>query len=102
MEISQITSTEVEQKIENGETFILKMSASWCGPCKALTEELKKVNNGTPVYDFDVESDVMFSKKMNVRSVPVMKLFKEGKEIHTSVGLKNSMLINSMIVEHIG
>ena len=37
--MEQLTSSQIQEKINNGEDFILKMYATWCGPCKQLTEE---------------------------------------------------------------
>jgi thioredoxin 1 len=94
--MERITSQEVQNKIDNKESFILKMSASWCGPCRQLTEEINKSGVSVPVYEFDVESDVNFSRLMNVRSVPVMKFFKNGIDSATTVGLKPANEIKLM------
>jgi thiol-disulfide isomerase/thioredoxin len=99
--MEQLTSNQIQEKINNGETFVLKMFASWCGPCRQLTEELKKVPLNTTIYEFDVESDINFSKKLGVRNVPVLKFYKEGLDRHTVVGLKPSDVLTSLIVEHI-
>jgi thioredoxin 1 len=99
--MEQLDSTKIKEKINNNETFLLKMMATWCGPCKQLTHEINQVVTDVPIYEFDVESDVMFSKELGVRSVPVMKFFKEGKEVNTTVGLKNSDVITSLIVEYL-
>jgi len=99
--MEQLDSTKIKEKINNNETFLLKMMATWCGPCKQLTHEINQVVTDVPIYECDVESDVMFSKELGVRSVPVMKFFKEGKEVNTTVGLKNSDVITSLIVEYL-
>jgi len=99
--MEQLDSTKIKEKINNNETFLLKMMATWCGPCKQLTHEINQVVTDVPIYEFDVESDVTFSKELGVRSVPVMKFFKEGKEVNTTVGLKNSDVITSLIVEYL-
>jgi predicted DsbA family dithiol-disulfide isomerase len=54
-----------------------------------------------PIYEFDVESDSTFSKELGVRSVPVMKFFKEGSDKHTTVGLKTHDVIMELINEHL-
>ena len=99
--MEQLDSTKIKEKISNNETFLLKMMATWCGPCKQLTHEINQVITDVPIYEFDVESDVLFSKELGVRSVPVMKFFKEGKEVNTTGGLKNSDVITSLIVEYL-
>jgi thioredoxin 1 len=99
--MEQITSEEIQKKLENNESFLLKMMATWCGPCKQLTYEISNVETNIPIYEFDVESDIVFSKNLGVRSVPVMKFYKEGQDVHTTVGLKNSNDITNLINEHI-
>ncbi len=99
--MEQLTSEQIRQKINNNETFLLKMMATWCGPCKQLTYEIENVVTEVPIYEFDVESDITFSKELGVRSVPVMKFFKEGSEKHTTVGLKTHDVIMELINEHL-
>jgi thioredoxin-like negative regulator of GroEL len=99
--MKDITSSEIIEKINNNESFIVKFYATWCGPCKSLTEEFNKIESKVPVYEFDVESDVEFSKSMLVRSVPVLKFFKNGKNTHTNVGLISGNQISLMTEQHI-
>mgnify|MGYP000707331466 CR=1 FL=1 len=42
--MQQLTSEELKQKISNGESFILDLFATWCGPCKVMLGNLEKVN----------------------------------------------------------
>jgi len=99
--MEQLTSSQIQEKINNGEDFILKMYATWCGPCKQLTEELNKITTDVSIYEFDVESDINFSKSLGVRNVPVLKFYKEGVDTHTMVGLKPAQIVSSLILEHI-
>jgi thioredoxin 1 len=96
-----VKSSDIQEKIDNNESFVLKMSASWCGPCKVLSEEMVKVESDVPIYDFDVESDVEFSQKFKIRNVPTTKLFKNGEEVFTFLGLKSADSISTLINEHI-
>ena len=99
--MKEISVSELKQKIQNKETMLVSFSASWCGPCKMLKEELKKVESSTPIYKIDVEEDIDFSRQYSVRSVPTMKMFKEGSVISTTVGLRSAPEINKLITESI-
>jgi thioredoxin 1 len=66
-----------------------------------LKEELKKVTSNTPIYKIDVEEDINFSREYMVRSVPTMKMFKEGNVVSTTVGLRSSTEINKLITESV-
>jgi thioredoxin 1 len=99
--MQEISVSELKKKIQDKETMLVSFSASWCGPCKMLKEELKKVNSNTPIYKIDVEEDIDFSIQYSVRSVPTMKMFKEGSVVSTTVGLRSAPEINKLITENI-
>lgn len=99
--MKEISVSELKQKIQNKETMLVSFSASWCGPCKMLKEELKKVESATPIYKIDVEEDIDFSRQYSVRSVPTMKMFKEGSVVSTTVGLRSAPEINKLITESV-
>ena len=99
--MQEISVSELKKKIQDKETMLVSFSASWCGPCKMLKEELKKVESSTPIYKIDVEEDIDFSRQYSVRSVPTMKMFKEGSVISTTVGLRSAPEINKLITESV-
>ena len=43
--MEQLTSEQIRQKISNNETFLLKMMATWCGPCKIMLNNLTNFFN---------------------------------------------------------
>ena len=95
--MQQLTSEEIKQKIKEGENFVLDLFAVWCGPCKIMLGNLERVNEslikeseGSPsygIYKYDVESDMEFSKELGIRSVPTIKIFKNGNEVFSQPGV---------------
>jgi thioredoxin 1 len=91
----QLTSTQIKEKLNLKETFILDFYADWCGPCKMMmrniemAEGLLKESNTRqiPIYKFDVESDKDFAAEMGIRSIPTLKVVKEGEIIKTNTGV---------------
>lgn len=55
---------------------IIKFTASWCGPCKALTPILlelsKEYDKRINIYEVDVDEESELSSKFGIRSVPTM------------------------------
>ena len=56
--MQQITAEEIKRKIEQGESFVLDLFATWCGPCKVMLRNLEEVNtslikesDGLPNYN---------------------------------------------------
>jgi thioredoxin 1 len=96
--MQQLTTAELKQKISEGENFVLDLFATWCGPCKIMLNNLTKVNeslikesNGSPVYNiykYDIDTDKDFvMTELGIRSVPTIKIFKEGKEVFSKAGV---------------
>ena len=66
-----------------------------------LKEELNKIQTQTPIYRINAEEDVEFSRVLGIRSVPTMKMFKEGSVVSTTVGLQSAPDINKFITESV-
>jgi len=95
--MEQLTSNDIREKISNGENFVLDLYATWCGPCKVMLNNLGKVNESLisestdrpkySIYKFDVDDDMKFMAELGIRSVPTIKIFKEGSEVFSRAGV---------------
>jgi thioredoxin 1 len=67
---------------------VLRFTASWCQPCKALAQQLEELglDNEVTVVDIDEQSELAI--KHGVRSVPTLVALDNGKEIKRMVGVK--------------
>jgi thioredoxin 1 len=79
----------IEKIIKNG--GILHFTAAWCGPCKALTRtfetnksKFKKINR----FKVDLDDHQELAQKYNIKSVPTILLFKDGKEHKRLIGTR--------------
>ena len=63
---------------------VLKFSATWCGPCRMLTEILKDVEG---ITNIDIDKDQETARKYGIRSVPALVFLKDGVEVHRQVGV---------------
>lgn len=106
--MQQITTEELKQKMQNGENFVLDLFATWCGPCKIMLNNLSKVNeslikesNGSPsynIYKYDIDTDKEFvMTELGIRSVPTIKIFKEGKEVFSKAGVMSPSEVMTLL-----
>jgi thioredoxin 1 len=99
----EISSIELQKKINNGEKIILKLGATWCGPCKMLNPIFEKVSkeNTTEVqmYAMDVDLNREIAMSLGVRSVPTIKVFDGGNVINTKVGVLYEEQIKELVQE---
>ena len=67
---------------------LLKFSASWCQPCKALAANMKYVEFGDVQYeDVDIDENMELAKKFGIRGVPTMVLVEDDVEIKRISGV---------------
>lgn len=77
---------------ENKQTLLVKFSAPWCSPCKALTPLLEKIQpdyNNVEFIEIDITPVVDEISEMGITSVPTVMVFNNGQLVDKSVGLKN-------------
>jgi len=64
--------------------------AEWCGPCKTLAPILKQVKdelgNTVRIVKIDVDKNQPLANRFNVRGVPTMLIFKNGKQLWRESG----------------
>ena len=67
---------------------VIQFSATWCGPCKGLTRtiEANEKDLSTPFYKVDIDDNRELAQRFNVRNVPTLILFKNGKEANRMIG----------------
>jgi thioredoxin 1 len=100
--MTQLTSQELKEKINNKENFMLDLFATWCGPCRVLMGNLgalEKSGEALPmnIYTMDIDSDRDFVMELGIRSVPTLKVYKGGEEVYSNVGvMSQSQLLEVM------
>lgn len=75
---------------------ILRFTASWCQPCKAMAKNLESANLDLPieVVDIDVHDDLAI--EYNIRSVPTLVLIDETEKSRL-IGLQTPQKIKEWI-----
>lgn len=89
--------------VVNGESFdkvvleskipvMVDFWAPWCAPCKAITpivEELADEYNGRVNFaKLNVDDAPLIPPRYGIHSIPTLMLFKDGKPMEQTVGLK--------------
>ena len=99
----EISSVDLQQKINNGDKIIVEFWAEWCGPCRMMKPIFEKVatNNSSDVqmYTMNVDQNQGVAASLGIRSIPTIKMFSTGEVIDTKVGVLNESQINDLVTE---
>ena len=63
--------------------------AEWCGPCKQISpilEEIANEKDNLNILKLNIDDNPVTPQKYNVRGIPTLMLFKDGKLIDTKIG----------------
>jgi thioredoxin 1 len=99
-------NTEIRQRtftdIINGQTPVLvDFYSDWCGPCKMMAPVLKDLKNrmGDNIYiiKIDTERNPAAAIKYQVRGVPTLILFKEGRILWQQAGVMQAAQLEKII-----
>jgi thioredoxin 1 len=68
---------------------LLKFSASWCYPCKAMDPIVKSVVAGfdnIELINIDVDMETDLATSYNIRAIPAFVLLKDGEIVDRLIG----------------
>ncbi|HMT28179.1 MAG TPA: thioredoxin [Bacteroidia bacterium] len=80
------------QEIINSDTPVLvDFFATWCGPCKMMTPILedvaRKMGASAKIIKVDVDKNQQAAAAFEVRGVPTLIIFKNGKQMWRTSGV---------------
>ncbi|MDP8234687.1 MAG: thioredoxin [Candidatus Saelkia tenebricola] len=94
-----------EEVLSSGIPVVVDFWAQWCGPCHMITpilEEVSKDFEGTVKFlKLNVDENQKIASDYGIMSIPALILFKEGKPVAQSIGVKGKDEIASFITSNI-
>jgi thioredoxin 1 len=104
--ITHVTDDSFAADVEQAKGLVLvDFWAEWCGPCRAIApilEDLATVYDGrAKVTKLDVDANQRTSMRFNVRSIPTLLFFRDGKLVDSVVGLVPKATLAERIDGHL-
>lgn len=71
--------------------------SGWCQPCKMLTKIIEEHPPAINVVEVDIDEHAELAQSYNVRGVPTLIIFNNGKEEKRTVGMLNKEKLEEFV-----
>ena len=100
-----VTDADFEQQVEqNDKLTVVDFWATWCGPCRMIAPILDQLATEyagkVKVTKLDVDANIKTSSRFNVRSIPTLLFFKDGRVVDQIIGAVQRPVIEGKLHQH--
>lgn len=90
-----------ENVLESSIPVVVDFFATWCSPCKALAPVLvelaREYDGKIKFFKLNIDEEEDLAREFGIMSIPTLALFKNGKVVNQSVGLKPIEVLRKFI-----
>lgn len=101
MSVLSVNKNSFAQEVINSDkTVLVDFWASWCGPCRMLSpivDEIAAEHPEIKVCKVNVDDEPELAQSFQIMSIPSLIVFKNGKPVANSIGLRPKGEIEAMI-----
>jgi len=76
---------------------VIRFTATWCGPCKALKTVLDQVKTDVPIEVIDIDEQPDLATEFGIRSVPTLVMMEDNVATKRIIGLKSIQEVEAFI-----
>ncbi len=106
--ISAATAADFQDKVIQGShqaPVLVDFWAAWCGPCRSLTPVLhdivEELEGAVRLVTVDTDQEMELAAQYQVRSLPTVKLFKDGRVVDEFMGALPASRVHAFLDRHI-
>lgn len=100
--VREVNDSNFEHEVlQSKKPVLVDFWAAWCGPCRMLAPTIEAIaeqySEGAEVVKLNVDDSPATAEAYQIRSIPTLILFSEGKEVERMIGATSKEAISSMI-----
>ena len=102
-----VTDSSFQAEVEQHKGLaIVDFWAEWCGPCRVIAPVLDQLATeygaqGLKITKLDVDANQQTAMRFNVRSIPTLMFFKDGRHVDTVIGAVPKATLEGKIKQHL-
>jgi thioredoxin 1 len=97
----QVTNDNFESEVLKSSTpVLLDFYANWCMPCKMLSpiiDEIAHEVSHAKICKVNIDEEPELAQKFQVMSIPTLVVMKQGKVVHSTMGVRPKKEILKML-----
>lgn len=93
--------SEYKSITEKDPIVLVDFNATWCAPCKKIDVILKKIEKEyagkVTIVKVDIDQHAELAKNLSIASIPLLKVYKDGKETWEHLGLVDEQTLKKAL-----
>lgn len=102
MSVIDIKTDQFDSVIQSNALVVVDFWAKWCGPCLAFApifEEVSLIHPDVVFGKVNVEEESQLAEDFNVRSIPMLMIFRGEFAVFAESGVQTSATLDSLVSE---